>query len=201
MVAPLKVPRNASRARNEGRVGWHSQYKARSLKATAPSFAGQLGVRAVGEGFRISRPLRTGGYPWIVRREGWVRPLWLLVDKGGMAHCLCARRAFVARYERVIDGKRRRTHCPYQQRRGGKHGRYPLYSTQHTLLTTLFPLHRVFTHAGAGMVRCEKAGASFGVSRPTPFLLAEELRRIYLLGTSVIRAGTRVPISPTAIRG
>jgi hypothetical protein len=112
--------------------------------------------------------LCTGGYPRIVRREGRIcRRLWsLVVSTCGMAHRLgVIRSAVVARHYGIVDGKRRRTHCPYQQRRGGKRHHYSLYSTQHTLLTLSLP-SSVFTHAGAGLVRCEKAGTPRRIPRP-----------------------------------
>ena len=111
--------------------------------------------------------LCTGRYPRIVRREGRIcrRFRCLVVRTCGMAHCLrVVRSAVVTRHYGVVDGKRRRTHCPYQQRRGSKHGHYSLYSTQHPPYA-LFS-SRVFTHAGAGMVRCEKAGTPRRIPRP-----------------------------------
>jgi hypothetical protein len=109
-----------------------------------------------------------GGYPRIVRREGRIcRRLWgLVVSTCGMAHSLrVIRSAVVARHYGIVDGKRRRTHRSYQQRRGGKHGHYPLYSTQHTLLTLSFPLQRSLrTLGGYGSMR--KAGAPEGYPGP-----------------------------------
>jgi hypothetical protein len=131
------------------------------------SFMVRLGVGTVGQSFRISRPLRARGYPGIVRREGRVCPLWvvLLISEGRMAHRLCTRRAFVAWYDRVIDGKCRRTHRSYQQRRGGKHGYYPLYSTQYTLLTS-FPSRGVYARwGGYGSMR-ERPGHPEGCPGP-----------------------------------
>src|SRR5215217_3171828 len=61
-------------------------------------------------------------------------------------------------YHGIVDGKRRRTHYPYHQRRRGKHGHHPLYSTQHTLLALSFP-YRVFTQAEAGLVRARESSA------------------------------------------
>ena len=113
--------------------------------------------RSVAEGLRMLTSLCTGGFPRIVPREGRIcRCFWgLVVSTCGMAHRLrVIRSAVVARHYGIVDGKGRRTQCPYQQRRGGKHGHYSLYSTQHALLTLSFP-SRVFTHAGAGMVRCD----------------------------------------------
>src|SRR5215208_6868947 len=93
---------------------------------------------SVAEGLRMLTSLCTGRYPRIVRREGRIcrRFRCLVVRTCGMAHCLrVVRSAVVTRHYGVVDGKRRRTHCPYQQRRGSKHGHYSLYSTQRTLLT------------------------------------------------------------------
>ena len=138
--------------------------KGRSPKAP-PSRSALL---SVAEGLRMLTSLCTGGYPRIVRREGRIcRCFWgLVVSNCGMAHRLrVIWSAVVARHYGIVDGKRRRTHCTYQQRRGGKHGHYSLYSTQHTLLTLSFP-SRVFTHPRAGMVRCEKAGTPRRIPRP-----------------------------------
>src|SRR5215210_9389798 len=136
------------------------------------SFVERLGVGTVGEGFRVGHPLRARGGPRIVRREGRVRSLWvvLLISEGGMAHRLCTRRAFVAWYERVIYGECRRSHRSYQQRRGGKHCCYPLYCTQYTLLTPSFHSRGVYARwGGYGSMR------ESGVGLP----------RIYLPRTSV----------------
>ena len=113
-----------------------------------------LGVWAVGEGCRIRCPFRSGGYSRIVRREGWVRPLWivLLIEEGRMSYRLCTSRAFVAGDERVIDGKSRRAHRSHQQRRGGEHGHCSLYSTQHTLLALYLPSDSAYAPQGR-MVR------------------------------------------------
>ena len=143
--------------------------------------------------------LCAGRYPRIVSREGRIcRRFWgLVVSTCGMAHCLrVIRSAVVTRHDGIVDGKRRRTHCPYQQRRGGKHGHYSLYPTQHTLLTLFFP-SRVFTHAGAGMVRCEKAGTPRRIplpdvlGRPYPRLRRSVLSEVGLPIHGVLRSSLR----------
>jgi hypothetical protein len=134
----------------------------------SPGPAGYSPVLSVAEGLRMLTSLCTVGFPRIVQREGRIcRRLWgLVVSTCGMAHCLrVIRSAVVARHYGIVDGKRRRTHRSYQQRRGGKHGHYPLYSTQHTLLTLSFPLQRSLrTLGGYGSMR--KAGAPEGYPGP-----------------------------------
>jgi hypothetical protein len=68
----------------------------------------------------LADPLAPVELPRVIRREGRVRPLRIirLVSEGGMPYRLCARRALVARHERIVDGKSRRSHRLEQQCRG-----------------------------------------------------------------------------------